>query len=67
MRTCKRCECEMVEGFNIMVERGLYGIQIFKENGAFAKAVAKPKLAICPECGEISFYMDNVDEILKDQ
>lgn len=67
MRICKHCECEMIDGFDIMVEGGAYGIKISKGDGIFAKRLSKPKVAICPKCGEVSLYIENVDEVLENK
>jgi len=53
----------MEEGFDIKVERGGYGIQIASNTKIFAKRIEKPKVAICPQCGEISLYVESLDEI----
>lgn len=65
MRTCYRCSIEMIEGFDIKVEGGGYGIKISDGTGIFAKRIEKPKVAICPECGEISLYIENINDISK--
>lgn len=63
MRICKQCQCEMVEGFDVKVEGAAYGIKISKGDGIFAKRLEKPKVAICPQCGEISLYIKDLTEI----
>jgi len=65
MRTCPRCQYEMVEGFDVKVEGAGYGITIAAGTGIFANRIDKPKVAICPWCGEISFYIKNKDEVLE--
>lgn len=64
MRICKHCNSNMIEGFDVKVEGAAYGIKISKGDGIFAKRLEKPKVAIYPKCGEISLYIENVDEIL---
>jgi hypothetical protein len=54
---------EMVEGFDLKVECAAYGIKISDGTGIFAKRIEKPKVAICPKCGEISLYIEDTDEI----
>jgi len=52
MRTCKQCQLQMEEGYRIEVNT--YGVPKIK------KATAKPdeiKVAICPNCSEISLYI----------
>lgn len=63
MRICPQCKCEMTEGFDIKVEGAGYGIKVSKGTGMFANRIEKPKVAICPKCGEISLYIENVDKI----
>lgn len=61
MRICKQCQVDMVGGFDVKVEGGAYGIIISEGTGVFSKRLGKPKVAICPKCGEISLYVDNID------
>ncbi|MBU3227354.1 nucleic acid-binding protein [Clostridium algidicarnis] len=65
MRICKYCECEMIEGFDVKVEGAGYGIKISNGTGIFSKRLEKPKVAICPKCGEISLYIGNIEKIEK--
>ncbi len=64
MRICKQCNNKMVEGFDIKVENGAYGIKIANSDSLFAKRLGKPKVAICPKCGEISLYIENPEQII---
>ena len=64
MRMCKQCNNKMTTGFDIKVENGAYGIKIAKDDSLFAKRLDKPKVAICPNCGEISLYIENPNQIL---
>ncbi|MCL2508246.1 MAG: nucleic acid-binding protein [Oscillospiraceae bacterium] len=61
MRKCVRCETEMVENCGIRIERHGYGIIIADSPGAFSVRIEKPKVAVCPNCGEISLYVENVN------
>lgn len=56
MRTCKQCDSEMVNGFDIKVDGTSYGIKITKNSTIFSERIEKPKVAICPKCGEVSLY-----------
>ena len=60
MRKCIRCGEEMKENF--VITSG-YGIVICPE-GAKLKAV-KPKVSICPKCGEASIYVEELDKIME--
>ena len=63
MRICSRCRSKMKEGFDIKVEGTGYGIKIATSSSIFAKRIEKPKVAICPNCGEISLYIENLEGI----
>jgi len=67
MRICRQCQCEMLEGFDVKVEGAGYGIKISKGTGIFANRIEKPKVAICPKCGEISLYVESIDRISEDK
>lgn len=66
MRICCQCQSEMIDGFDVKIEGALYGIKISKGTGKLAKRIEKPKVAICAKCGEISLYIENLDQISKD-
>jgi hypothetical protein len=55
----------MIEGFDIKIEGGGCGIKVSDGTGVFAKRIEKPKVAICPECGEVSLYIENITDISK--
>lgn len=63
LRICHHCQSEMLEGFDVKVEGGGYGIKISKGTGRFAKRLEKPKVAVCPQCGEISLYLENLEDL----
>ena len=63
MRICRQCNCEMNEGYDMKIEGAGYGIKISKGTGIFAHRIEKPKVAICPKCGEISLYIENIEEL----
>ncbi|HAF17226.1 MAG: nucleic acid-binding protein [Thermacetogeniaceae bacterium] len=67
MRICPQCQCEMLEGFDVKVEGAAYGIKISAGTGIFAKRLEKPKVAVCPQCGEISLYIEHVDQLRKNR
>lgn len=54
----------MVENCDIIVEGGGYGLTVANStNRIFAGRIGKPKVAICPNCGEISIYIENTDDL----
>lgn len=64
MRKCIRCGCEMKENCAVKIEGAGYGIVLSSdENKLFGGRIGKPKVAICPECGEVSIYLEDLDRI----
>lgn len=60
MRKCIRCGAEMKEECGIRVEGTGYGIVLASdENKLFGGRKGKPKVAVCPECGEVSIYLED--------
>ena len=57
MRKCLRCGTEMKENCAIKVEGAGYG------NKLFGGRIGKPKVAICPKCGEVSIYVEDVEKL----
>lgn len=64
MRKCLRCNSEMNEELEIKVDMQGYGISVTRK-GILGKKIAKPQIAVCPKCGEISFYIDNIELLHK--
>ena len=53
MRKCLRCGAEMREGCTVKVEGAGYGVVLStEENKIFSGRIGKPRVAVCPECGE---------------
>ena len=64
MRKCIRCGSDMKEGCAIKIEGGGNGIVLSAdENKLFGGRIGKPKVAICPNCGEVSIYIEDVDKL----
>ena len=64
MRTCVRCGTEMKENCTIQVEGAGYGIVMSSdESKLFSGRIGKPKVAICPKCGEVSIYVEDVEKL----
>lgn len=61
MRECIRCRTEMVEGCDLKVQGAGYGIVLTDSEKIFANRLGKPKVAVCPKCGEVSIYFEDVD------
>lgn len=60
MRKCLRCGTEMKE--NVMVKISGFlntvGINIVEESTFISEKFGRAKVAACPNCGELSFYLD---------
>ncbi len=53
----------MIVDCDVNVEGGMYGIKISKKRkGLFKRVSAKPKAAVCSNCGYVSFYIDEYKE-----
>ena len=62
MRQCIRCNQEMIENLEINVSSGGYGIDI-REKGLFKNSLGRIKCAVCPECGYLETYIDDITKI----
>ena len=62
MRKCIRCECEMRENYDVKVEGGAYGLKITKQ-GIFKDNLGKVRVAVCPECGYLEFYLEDTSKL----
>lgn len=64
MRDCIRCGSEMKENCAIKVEGAGYGIVLSSdEKKLFGGRMGKPKVAICPKCGEVSIYIKDIEKL----
>ena len=64
MRKCVRCNIAMVENCGIKVKGAAYGLVLTDdENKWWGGRMEQPKVAICPQCGEVSIYLENVDKL----
>jgi len=54
----------MREDCAIKVEGAGYGIVLSSDAGKlFGGRIGQPRVAICPECGEVSIYLDDVSKL----
>ena len=64
MRKCVRCNSVMVENCGIKVKGAAYGIVLTNDaNKWWGGRMGEPKLAICPKCGEVSFYLGDIQQL----
>lgn len=67
MRACIRCGTEMIEHCGVKVQRAGYGIVLTKDaRKLFGGRMDAPSVAICPRCGEVSLYLEDVS-LLNDE
>lgn len=65
-KICSQCQNEMIDDCHVNVEGGMYGIKISqKGKGIFNRVSAKPKAAVCPNCGYVAFNIDEFREFNK--
>ena len=62
MRKCLRCESDMIEGLEVMVSNGGYGIDV-REKGLFKGILGKIKCAVCESCGYVENYIDDLVKV----
>ena len=63
MRRCIRCQAEMIEKCDIKIQGAGYGIVLSSSEKIFAERLGKPKVAICPSCGEVSIYIEDINNL----
>ena len=64
MRKCVRCNIEMTENCAIKVKGAAYGLVLTNnEKKWWGGRMEQPKVAICPNCGEVSIYLKNVKKL----
>ena len=74
MRTCKQCDSEMVNGFDIKVDGASYGIKITKNSTIFSERKKNLKLQFVQNVvkyhytlkNQIKFQVDNISKNKKD-
>ena len=52
----------MIENYDVKVEGAAYGLKI-TEQGIFKNNLGKVQAAVCPNCGYLEFYLNNVARI----
>jgi len=65
MRKCLRCEEAMLENYMLKTENltAQASVLLAEGRGFFSNAKGKVKAAICPKCGEISIYFEDVHKL----
>ena len=62
VKKCLRCNAIMVEGLDVKVEGGAYGLKITQQ-GIFKDNLGKLKCAVCQDCGYTETYIDDIRKI----
>jgi ribosomal protein L28 len=63
---CNQCQTEMIKDCKVSVEYDLSGITISqKRKGLFNSVSAKTKASVCPNCGNVAFYIDEYKKFNK--
>ena len=67
MRKCIRCGADMVEDcyHEILTTNGAKGEVVLKksEGKLFNTRLGEASIAVCPSCGEISWYLSNTRQL----
>jgi len=58
VRKCIRCGADMVEDVAVRNEGYAYGLNVTTDSKWFPRRISKVKAAVCPECGEVSLFID---------
>ena len=64
MRKCIRCNVEMIEDLDVKVEGGAYGLKVTQQ-GILKENLGKFKCAVCPECGYVETYIQDISKVKK--
>jgi len=67
MKTCSKCNCERVEDLEVTAQ-GVYQVSISYKKRILSNHRGDVKAALCPNCGDVSFYLDQegIDTVMKD-
>ena len=65
MRKCLRCDEVMVEDYMLKTENitACASVVLGKGRGIFSDTKGKVKASVCPNCGEISIFIDELEKV----
>jgi hypothetical protein len=63
MRKCIRCGSEMKENCGIRVQLEPNGLVVTDSEKLMCRWAETPKVAICPQCGEVSIYLEDTSKL----
>jgi hypothetical protein len=67
MKICSKCNCELIDDLEVTAQ-GVYEVGISYKKRVMSNHRGILKSTLCPQCGEVSFYLDkeSIDIIMKD-
>jgi len=67
MKTCTKCESELVDGLEVTAQ-GVYQVAISYKKRISSTHRGNVRASLCPGCGDVSFYLDKdaAEVVLKD-
>ena len=63
MRKCEKCGASMKMDLRLKVGGGGYGIVVRVDEKQKATIIDDVKVAVCPECGNIEMYLENLTNL----
>ena len=63
MRKCEKCGASMKLDLRLKVNGGGYGMVVRVDEKQKAKIIDDVKVAVCPECGNIEMYLEDLTDL----
>ncbi len=63
MRVCIRCGCVMRSGCGLRIKGTAWEVALTNDDTKLFGGRIEPKVAICPNCGEVSIYVDDIEKV----
>lgn len=63
MKKCLRCGAKMVDDLNYRIDYGRYNSGWIVSQGLFRKNFGEPKCSVCPDCGYIEYYLEDLEAL----
>lgn len=62
-RMCTRCGSVMKSGYELGIKGSGMTVKLKEEDMLMGKGISRLKAAVCPECGEVSIYLEDPEVI----
>ena len=62
MRKCPHCNIEMEEDYVLLDGGHGFQVKLGKQGRLFSKEISKLKAAVCPQCGHVELYVEDLKE-----